>query len=635
MYGYSGKILHIDVSTQTTHVERIDAEFLKKYVGGAGLATRLVYDNTPAGCDPLGPDNALCFSCSPFAGTTFPVGTKHGVAAKSPLTGFIGDSLSGSHFAEMMRRAGWDGLVIKGKASQWIVLFIDDDKVSFLDASDLLGMDTIKTQEAVRRKLGDENVRVSAIGPAGENLVRYALIDNDGRQAGRTGNGAVMGSKRIKAIAIRGSQPITVADMQGLMRETQKLIKASRGSGTVKYRTLGTPANVLNMNALGVLPTRNFQETVFEHAEQVSGEYLHEHSVQKSVGCSGCSIACEQWGLVKEGKYKGARIGLDYEPLFALGPNCGIGELPAIIRLVQLCDELGLDAISTGVVVGWAMECYERGILSKQECDGLELNFGNDEAAVALLPKIAHREGIGDLLAEGVMRAAARVGKGSEHFAMHSKGLEMPGYDARSLKTFAMGLAVCTRGPDHNRSLAYELDIKGTVDRFSVGPGRGQLAKEKEEFAAVLDTLGVCKFLRACFDDMFKEIASIYTMATGIPMTGDEIATLGERVCTLKKAFNIREGWTRADDWLPPRVLEDPLPSGPGKGMVITPEELRFEIDDYYQARGWTRDGLIPQSKLIELGLEDIADDIGVREDLVGAAEAQLTTQARSAKEEA
>ena len=487
MYSYSGRILHVDATTQQTRVQEVSAEFLKKYLGGVGLATRLVYDNTPRGCDPLGPDNAMCFACSAFGGTTMPVGTKHGLVSKSPLTGFIGDSLSGSHFAEMLRRAGWDGIVVKGKAPDWTLLFIDDDDVQFLDGTPFVGMRTLETQQSVRDLLGDENVRVSSIGPAGENLIRYAMIDNDGRQIGRTGNGAVMGSKLLKAIAIRGSHPITVADPEGLMAETLKLIKVTQGPGTQKYRTLGTPANVLNMNKLGVLPTRNFSETVFEHAEEVSGEYLRDHYHIKSVGCSGCSIACEQWGAVKEGKYKGAKIGLDYEPLFAVGPNCGIGELPPIIRIVQLCDELGMDAMSAGVVVSWAMECYEKGILSKKDCDGLELNFGNDDAVVALIPKIAHREGIGDLLAEGVKRASEKVGKGSDHFAMHSKGLEMPGYDVRSLKTFAMGLAVGTRGGCHNRALSYELDVKGVVDRFTVEPGRGKLAMEKENFACVLD----------------------------------------------------------------------------------------------------------------------------------------------------
>ena len=621
MYAYTGKILHVDVTTKKTWVEQVGPEFLKRYIGGVGLATRLVYDNTPKGCDPLGPENALCFACSAFAGTTMPVATKHGVASKSPLTGFIGDSLSGSHWSEMLRRAGWDGLVITGKSEEWIALFIDDDQVEFLDASEYVGMGTMETQEAVRGKAGDENVRVSAIGPAGENLVRYASIDNDGRQVGRTGNGAVMGSKQIKAIAVRGSQPITVADPEGLMAETLKLIKVSQGPGTLKYRTLGTPANVLNMNKMGVLPTRNFRETTFEHAEKVSGEYLRDHYTVKAVGCSGCSIACEQWGVVKEGKYKGARIGLDYEPLFAVGPNCGIGELPPIIRIVQLCDQLGIDAMSTGVVISWAMECYETGILSKEECDGLELNFGNDEAAIALLHKIAYRQGIGDLLAEGTKRASEKVGKGSEHFAMHVKGLEMPGYDVRSLKTFGMGLAVQTRGACHNRALSYELDVKGVVDRFTVGPGRGQLAMEKENFACILDCLVLCKFLRNCFDDFYVDVSRIYTMATGIPMTPDELRQVAVRVCNLKKAFNIREGWTKADDWLPPRALEDPIPFGPSKGSYIKPEELRMLIDDYYQARGWTEDGMIPRSKLMELGLEDIAEEIGVGEVVAVAAE--------------
>jgi aldehyde:ferredoxin oxidoreductase len=612
MYAYTGKILHIDLSTQKTWVEQVGPEFLKKYVGGVCLATRLVYSNTPAGCDPLGPENALCFACSAFAGTTMPVGTKHSVASKSPLTGFIGDSLSGSYFSEMMRRAGWDGIVIKGQAPKWTVLFIDDDTVQFLDASSFMGMGTTQTQRAIREWLGDENIRVAAIGPAGEHLVLYATIDNDGRQAGRTGNGAVMGSKKLKAIALRGSHPITVADPQGLLAETLKLIKASQGPGTQKYRILGTPTNVLNMNKMGTLPTRNFRETVFEHAEEVSGEYMHEHYTIKAVGCAGCSIACEQWAKVKEGKYKGAIAGLDYESLFALGPNCGIGELPPIIRLAQLCDELGIDTMSGGVVIGWAMECYERGILTKEDCDGLELHFGNDEAAVALVHKIAQREGIGDLLADGTKRASAKVGRGSEHFAMQVKGLEMPGYDVRSMKTFAAGLAVGTRGPCHNRSLAYELDVKGTVDRFKAEPGRGKLIKEKEEFAAIFDTLVLCKFLRNCFEDFYAEASRLYTMATGLPMTPEELKLLGERACNLKKAFNIREGWTKADDWLPPRALYDPLPSGPGKGCVVAPEELRMMIDDYYQARGWTPDGLIPKAKLIELGLEDIAEEIGV-----------------------
>ncbi|MBM3190462.1 MAG: aldehyde:ferredoxin oxidoreductase, partial [Chloroflexi bacterium] len=421
------------------------------------------------------------------------------------------------------------------------------------------------------------------------------------------------GSKNLKAVAIRGSKPITVEDPEGIKAETLKLIKTSQGPGTVKYRTLGTPSNVLNMNKIGVLPTRNFQETFFEAAEMVSGEYLREHYHVKSVGCSGCSIACEQWAQVKQGKHKGAIIGLDYEPLFAVGPNCGMDNLPIIIRLVQDCDELGMDAMSAGVVMSWAMECYEKGILTKEDCDGLELTFGNEEAAIALLDKIAHRKGyIGNLLAEGVKRASEQVGKGSEHFAMHIKGLELPGYDVRSLQTFAMGLAVQTRGACHNRALSYELDVKGDVDRFTLEPGRGRLAMDKENFACILDCLVLCKFLRNCFDDFYPDVARIYTMTTGIPMTASELEQVAVRVCNLKKAFNIREGWTKADDWVPPRVVEDPVPTGPSKGAVVDADKLRMAIEDYYQARGWTQDGLIPRSLLVELGLEDIAEEIGV-----------------------
>jgi aldehyde:ferredoxin oxidoreductase len=568
MHAYTGRILHVDMTAQTTRVQELEPEFLKKYLGGIGLATRLLYDNTPAGCDPLGPDNALCFANSAFAGTSIPVGTKFGVASKSPLTGFIGDSLSGSHFSEMLRRAGWDGIVIKGQAPRWTLLFIDDDQVRFMDASAYMDKGAVEVQSIIRDRLGDENIRVSAIGPAGEHLVRYASIDNDGRQVGRTGNGAVMGSKRIKAIAVRGTHPVDVADAKGLLAESLKLIKTSQGPGTLKYRTLGTPSNVLNMNAIGVLPTRNFSETVFEHADTISGEYLRDHFKVKSVSCSSCSIACEQWGAVREGKYKGARIGLDYEPLFALGSNCGIGTLPPIIKLVEMSDDLGMDAMSAGVTISWAMECYEKGLLTKEECDGLEPNFGNEDAAIALMEKIAYREGIGDLLAEGSKRASERLGKGSAHFAMHCKGLEFPGYDPRSLKTTAAGYAVGTRGACHNRSLAYELDIKGVFNRFTAEPGRGKAMVDNENFACTLDCLVLCKFLRNCFKDFSHDVADVYTMTTGIPLSAEELMAVGERVCNLKKAFNIREGWTRADDTLPPRILEDPVPAGPSKGSV-------------------------------------------------------------------
>ena len=613
MYSYSGRILHIDVSTRKTHVQQVNEDFLKKYIGGVSLATRLVYDNTPKGADPLGPDNALCFAVSAFAGTMVPVGGKHAVAAKSPLTGFIGDCLASSYFSSSIKRAGYDGIVIKGKADKPIWIFIDDDSVTFHDAADLWGMETFPTEEAIRAKVGDERVRVTTVGPAGEKLVRFANLTNDrGRQAGRTGLGAVLGSKLVKAVAIRGTKPVTVADPDKLCEMSQHLSEVAQTGKTEKYRVLGTPSNVLNMNRLGILPTRNYQEGEFEGAELVSGEYMHEHYTEKAIACAGCPIACEQIVHVKEGDYAGARTSVDYESLYAVGPNCGVSQMAAVIAAIERCDGLGMDTLSTGVTISWAMECFQRGILTKEDFGGLEPTWGNHQAVVALVKMIAAREGIGDLLAEGVKRAAAKVGKGSEHFAMHVKGLEACGYDARGVQTFALGCAVGTRGPCHNRSLAYEADIKGEVDRLKAGKDRGAIAKKAEEFAGVFDIVMLCKFIRNCFKDIWTEIPQLYTYATGIPLTADELKAVSERSWNLKKAFNIREGWKKEDDWLPPRWLEDPLPAGGSKGAYVKPDDLRIMLQSYYEARGWTPEGLIPKSKLVALGLDDIAEDVGV-----------------------
>ncbi len=613
MNSYSGKILHIDVTNRKTRVQRVDEDWLRKYVGGVAMAARLAYDNIPKGADPLGPENALCFANSVFAGTLVPVGTKHAVAAKSPATGFLGDCLAGSYFSATMKRAGWDGIVLKGKAERPTWILVDDDTVRFYDATDLWGKETFETEEAIRAKLGDERVRVTTIGPAGEELVRFANLTNDrGRQAGRTGLGAVMGSKLVKAIALRGTKPVTVADPDNLCQQSHQLSEVAQGITTEKYRVVGTASNVLNMNRLGVLPTRNYQQGEFEGAEKVSGEYMKEHYTEKAVACAGCPIACEQVTHVREGDYAGARTSIDYESLFALGPNCGIDYFPGIIAAIERCDALGMDTMSTGVTISWAMECYERGILTQEDFQGLEPVWGNHHAVVELVKRIAYRDGIGDLLAEGTRRAAAKIGKGSEHFAMNVKGLEAAGYDARGMQTFALGCAVGTRGPCHNRSLAYEPDAKGTVNRLETGKDRGILAKEAEDFAGVFDTVMLCKFIRGCFKNIWTEIPQLFTYTSGLPMTPDDLKTLAERSWNLKKAFNIREGWTKADDWLPGRWLKDPLPSGGSKGASVNEGQLREAIQAYYEARGWTPEGLIPKAKLAALGLDDIAEDVGV-----------------------
>ncbi len=628
MYGYSGKILHIDLTSRKHWVESKPESWYKIYIGGVSMATRLCWENIEVGCDPLSPGNPICIANGIFAGTPVPVGGKYGMASKSPLTGFIGDSLSGSWFTIALKRAGWDGVVLHGASESWVNVFIDDDRVQFRDATALLGLGTFETEEAIREALGDDQVRSATIGPAGERLVRIADVTNDGRQAGRTGQGAVWGSKKLKALSVRGTRGVAVADPQTLMKLSFDITEAAQGPHTEKYRILGTSSNVLNMNKLGLLPTRNYQEGVFEGAELVSGEYLHEHYHTKTIACAQCPIACEQMSRAKDGPYAGALTGIDYECLFANGPNCGISDLQAVIKMIDICDEGGMDAISSGVTVSWAMETFERGIFKKEDfkCakypEGFEPNFGNGEAAVTLTEMMRDREGIGDLLSQGTRLASQQTDaeRGTETYkwAMSAKGLETAGYDARGLKTFALGSATGTRGPCHNRSAAYDPDIKGEVDRFSIDETRGTLARSSEEYAAVYDTLPLCKFIRRCFTGKANRagawpmIAQLINATTGWEYGYDDVDLIGERACTMKKAFNIREGWTIADDTLPYRWMHDPMTMGPSAGHIVTEEELTYMKGLYYKAKGWTEEGLIPKEKLIALGMEDVAEEIGV-----------------------
>ncbi|MBN1259659.1 MAG: aldehyde ferredoxin oxidoreductase family protein [Anaerolineae bacterium] len=628
MYGYSGKILHIDLTDRKTWVEEKPESWYKMYIGGVSMASRLLWENIEVGCDPLSPGNPICMANGIFAGTPVPVGGKYGLASKSPLTGFIGDSLSGSWFSVVMKRAGWDGVVLHGASDAWVHVFINDDRVQFRDATKLLGLGTYATEEAIREELGDDQVRSATIGPAGEHGVLFANVTNDGRQAGRTGHGAVWGSKKLKAVSIRGTRGVTVFDPDTLMALSYDITQAAQGPHTSKYRLLGTATNVLNMNKLGLLPTRNYQEGVFEGAELVSGEYLEEHHKVKKIACAQCPIACEQMSMVKDGPWKGAMTGIEYECLYANGPNLGIDDMRAVIKLIETCDHGGMDAMSNGVTISWAMECFERGVFTKEDfkCEkypeGFELTFGNGEAAVAVCEMIRDREGIGELLSRGTRRASQIVDaeRGTETYkwAMNIKGLENPGYDARGLKTFSVGLAVGTRGGCHNRTAAYDPDIKGQVDRFSIDDTRGELAKSTEEYAAVYDTLPLCKFIRRCFTGKadragaWPTIAKLINATTGWDFDYDAVELIGERAHTIKKAFNIREGWTRADDHLPYRWHHDPMTKGPSAGHVVTEEELEYLKDLYYKAKGWTPAGLIPKEKLIALGMDDVAEEIGI-----------------------
>ncbi|MDO8688531.1 MAG: aldehyde ferredoxin oxidoreductase family protein [Dehalococcoidia bacterium] len=601
------QLLLVDMTERRAETLPLRPDLHRQFLGAVGLGTRLLLDYCPPGVDPLSPQNPLVFAASPMAATLVPGASKHAVVTKSPLTGMIGDSLSGSFWSSAIRLAGYEAIVVTGATEDLTYLFIDDEHVFFRSATHLKGLGCWDTEEAIRRELRDSRVRVAAIGPAGERLVRYSGIFNDGtRRAGRGGVGAVMGSKGLKAIAIRGTRPVQVGDIDRLEQECFRLYRVTQEPFTEKYRVLGTPANILTLNRLGALPVRNFQQTTFPGAEAVSGELLHEKHLVKVAGCSSCSVACEHIYQGDAGGSKGVRARLDYESLFALGPLCYVDDLGWIIQAAERCDRHGLDTISTGVTIAWAMECFEKGLLTRKDTDGLDLSFGNGAAVAEMVDRISRREGLGDLLAEGTRLAAEKLGGGSEHWAMHSKGLELPGYEPRSLKTMALGYAVGARGGCHNRSPSYEVDMSSKVDRLKSELGRGAMNRDQEDFAAVLDSLSLCKFLRKCFTDFYPEAANIYGLATGIEMNAQELRLAGTRICNAKKAFNILQGWRRDMDWLPGRTMSEPLPDGPGAGVRLTPEELTMMVGDYYESRGWTSQGLIPKEILEQLGLADL-----------------------------
>jgi aldehyde:ferredoxin oxidoreductase len=452
-------------------------------------------------------------------------------------------------------------------------------------------------------------IAVASIGQAGENLSKIGCITNDrNRQAGRTGMGAVMGSKNLKAVAFKGTKDVTVAKKDEFMKKALKLIKVANGPATSKYRDLGTPANIMVFQKLGVLPTRNFQQGTFEAADAISGETMREKWVAKKAACSCCPIACDHICTAVEGPYAGTVSSVDFESIFSLGSCCGIDYFPAIIRAIELCDRYGIDTMSGGVTISHAMECFEKGLITKEDTGGIELTFGNHEAEIKFIEDMAFRKTkAGDIWADGSKAAAAKIGKGSDVFAMHSKGLELPGYELRGLKTAALGFAVSIRGGCHLRNGAYDPDVKGKVDRLVEGEGRAKMIIPTEDIYAVIDSLIICKFTRGIYEND-DEMAETYNLITGIPMDGPKLKKAGERILNLSKCFNIREGWTRKDDTLPPRCFKEPL-----NGVVVNEKGFNMMLDEYYTTRGWNKEGIPTATKLKELGLEFAIQGVGAK----------------------
>ncbi len=595
-YGCHGAYLRVDVTSGGAERVPLDPADLRAYVGGVGLATLLLWREGPAGVDPLAPEAPLVLCGSPLVGTPLTTSAKFAVVGKSPLTGRIGDALSSSRFAIELKRAGVDALVVRGRAPALSVLHLRDGEVRVVATPALAGLSAAAAERALREESGDPGLRALCCGPAGERGVPYACLSNEGRHAGRGGLGAVLAAKGLKAVTARGTGTVPLADPDGVVAAARDLSARSFGPATLKYRELGTVANLLVLNRLRALPTRNFRETEFADAERISGEALAGAGRVQRTSCAACTIGCEHGFTAADG----GTVRMEYESLFALGPLCGVSDREVVLRAARLCDDEGVDTISAGATVAFAMECAERGLLSAAELDGVDLRFGNGEAMLEALRRAARREGpLGELLALGSRRAAERIGGDAPDFAPHVKGLELPGYHPAAMRTMAVGLATTARGADHNRSSAYEADLSPSTDRRTADPAKGALAAESETRAAVLDSLVLCKFLRGVFNDLPGESAGLLRLVTGWDMDGAELLRVGERVVNLRKLYNRREGWTRAEDTLPARLLR----AGSGLGRA----ELAAMIDAYYDARGWDREGLPLPATLRRLGLADLA----------------------------
>jgi aldehyde:ferredoxin oxidoreductase len=603
MFGYHGRYLRIDATTGAAGAVPVPERVLRRFIGGVGLAAWLLNRECPAGVDPFAPENPLAFAFSPFVGTPLTTSAKFAVAAKSPLTERFCDALSSSHFAIEGKKTGYDAIVITGRAAEPSILLIDDGAVRLEPAGGLWGATVPAATQALRDRFGP-GWAFAVIGPAGENLVRFATISHDNRHAGRGGLGAVLGAKNLKGVGVRGTKRTLLADPASVVAAARDLSARSFGPATAKYRELGTVANLLAFNRLNALPTRNFQAGQFEGAEAISGEMLNEAHRVTRAACAACTIGCEhiyqETGDRRRESGVGSResgVRLEYESLFALGPLCGIGDRDIILCAARTCDDLGIDTISAGATAAFAMECSERGLLSSppippgEGAGGRGLHFGDGDALLSLLDQFAHRTGLGLLFADGTRRAAAALGGDAADFAPHVKGLELPGYEPRALQAMALGFAVGTRGADHNRSGAYEVDFSTAVDRLHGDERSARLAIETEDRAALIDSLILCKFLRGVFTDIWSESAELLTNVTGWDVTADELREVARRVITARKLFNIREGWTPAEDTLPKRFLTTALPAGSAPGAALTEERLRAMIAAYNSARGWSAEG--------------------------------------------
>jgi len=608
MSSYNGKLIRLNLTTGKSQVEEIPRQWLKDFLGGRGLGVKYLYEELKPGVEPLSAENKVIMMMGPLGATTAMSVSRMALATKSPLTGAVSKSIMGGSFGAFLKFAGYDGIIVEGESAKPVYLHIDKEGIHLLDAADLWGLDTQQTHQRLRQKHG-KSTQVACIGPAGENLVRYAILISDLRCGGRTGVGTVLGAKKIKAFAVNSSGPLSLHDADGFKKLTKEIIEGLKTSpGRIKMSDFGTSYLTLSLEKDGIFPIKNFQEGHLEGVEKIGDEALASIKI-KNDGCYGCMTKCGQVRKVTGGTYDGAvSEGPDYETIWSLGGNLANTDIGALIAADSLCDKLGLDTVSAGNSIGFAYELYQRGIITREDTDGLELNWGDPAPMMTLIQKISDREGLGKLLGEGTKRAAAQIGKGAEDYAMQVKGLELPGYEPRAVKGYGLIFATSNVGAHHMYGRP-RAELAGKKDKLTE-VDKGKDAADAEILQATQDTVIQCAFSPVTGFNA-QQRSELLVMATGFKEFADPayVEKIGERTLCLERCFNVREGFDRKDDTLPKRMRTEPLKdAGPATGQTF--KNLDGLLDEYYDVLGYTRQGIPSEAKLKELGLDSVVADM-------------------------
>ncbi|MHB8756790.1 MAG: aldehyde ferredoxin oxidoreductase family protein [Bacillota bacterium] len=626
--GYAGKYLEVDLTKGSIETIPLDEALVESYLGGNGIGVKFLWDRVPETVDPLSPENLLIFSTGPLNGTLMPNSGRLELIFKSPLTGIYGDSNSGGFLGPELKFAGFDLVVFRGRSPHPVYLWIEDGRAELRDARHLWGKDTFETEEMLQKELKDPGIKVASIGPAGENLVRYASVQaTTTRSFGRAGGGAVMGSKNLKAMAVRGFGPVRIADPQRFYEVATRSHFGIRKNDIYPAVTrYGTPGIVSIMNNIGRFPTKNFQLGGYEDVEKINAETLREKHFVKDIACFGCPVGCDKIYRVDEGPFAGLTVrSFEYEAIGGFGASLLNPHLDSIMKANDYCDRVGLDVISAGRAISFSMELYQRGIIKKKDFDGLDLSWGNMDAVFELLDRITYRRGVGDLLAEGTRRAAAQIGHGADHYAMEVKGQEIAAQDGRAQQSMGLAHATSSRGADHLKGFPTidETGYPAEAER-RYGPKylpdmadprstkhKGFLIKDGEDYAAVVDSAGTCKsggnFVLAQI--YWADVAEALRYATGMDIDEDGLKRIGERIYNLQRSYNGLHGITRKDDRLPKRILEEPNYQSTKEGSVCRLDEM---LPEYYRLRGWDEEnGLPTRSRLHQLGLDDVVARLG------------------------